>query len=161
MCGFPASSCFPDPCCGTGTACALCWISKLCLCRGGGREGCSGLPRFMSGPCLLCPTLLATPATQHSKKCWEQFSNSPSSALLLAHSPHVHLSIVISSPQSLLTHSNFHCFSVLLSQQWCILYGSWMQSSCIGWIRKLTVVCTSGLWQGADMNSQRGSTACA
>lgn len=82
-------------------------------------------------------------------------------SLLHAHSPHVHLSIIISSPQSLLTYSNFHCISVLFGQQWCILYGSCMQSSCIGWIYKLTVVCVSGPWQGADMNSQRCSAACA
>ena len=81
MCCSPASSCFPPPCCGTGMACALCWILKLCLWGGGGREGCSAFPPFMSGLCLLCPSLLATPATQHSKKCWEQFSNPPSSAL--------------------------------------------------------------------------------
>lgn len=74
-CAAPLLAHFPPPCCSTGTACALCWISKLCLCGGNGREGCSALPHFMSGLCLLCPALLARPGTQHNKKCWEQFSN--------------------------------------------------------------------------------------
>lgn len=151
----PATSCFHLPAAVLAQI-MLCAGYQSCACGGEMcRAECSALSHFVLGMGLLYPGLLATPAIQHSKKCWEQFSNvqilypllstpCPLSSCIFCH----YFFFAISTYRQQLS-----CISVLLSQQWCILYDRWMQSRGISWMHKLTVMCLSGPWQGVDMNS--------